>query len=141
MNLWSHGFPKIWTKNCKDFCPVVWQYRAKILAIFGSYFGKNDDFINSFWNLLTYKYLFLFWLFRHLSYFSKWYDSWTEGPIPSSSEGSFECYGTKETCFRRYQHPAHANQRSPQKHSRGSIPTITWIWSWIWGIWFGRYQK
>jgi hypothetical protein len=27
---------------------VVWQYRAEILTIFGSYFGRNDDFINSF---------------------------------------------------------------------------------------------
>ena len=24
------------------------QYRAEILTIFGSYFGRNDDFINSF---------------------------------------------------------------------------------------------
>ena len=23
--------------------------------IFGSYFGRNDDFINSFWNLLTFR--------------------------------------------------------------------------------------
>ena len=23
-------------------------YRAEILTVFGSYFGKNDDFINSF---------------------------------------------------------------------------------------------
>ena len=26
----------------------VAQYRAEILTIFGSYFGRNDDFINSF---------------------------------------------------------------------------------------------
>ena len=32
----------------------VVQYRAEILTIFRSYFGRNDDFINSFWNLLTF---------------------------------------------------------------------------------------
>ena len=50
--------PKIWTKNCKNFCPVVLhtaQYRAEILTIFGSYFGGNNDFIYSFWNLLTFR--------------------------------------------------------------------------------------
>ena len=31
------------------------QYRAEILIIFGSYFGRNDDFINSFRNLLTFR--------------------------------------------------------------------------------------
>ena len=30
------------------------QYRAEILAIFASYFGISNDFINSFWNLLTF---------------------------------------------------------------------------------------
>ena len=30
------------------------HHRAEILTIFGSYFGRNDDFINSFWNLLTF---------------------------------------------------------------------------------------
>ena len=30
------------------------QYRSGILTIFGSYFGRNYDFINSFWNLLTF---------------------------------------------------------------------------------------
>ena len=30
-------------------------YRAEILTIFGSYFGRNDDFINSIWNILTFK--------------------------------------------------------------------------------------
>ena len=33
------------------------HYRAEILTIFGSYFGRNDDFKNSFWNLLTFRYL------------------------------------------------------------------------------------
>ena len=40
---------------CKDFCPVtVPHYGAEILTIFGSYFGKNNNFINSFWKLLTF---------------------------------------------------------------------------------------
>ena len=30
------------------------HYRAEILTIFGSYFGRNDDFINFFWNLMTF---------------------------------------------------------------------------------------
>ena len=30
------------------------HYRAEILTIFGLYFGRNDDFINSFRNLLTF---------------------------------------------------------------------------------------
>ena len=30
------------------------HYRSEILTIFCSYFGRNDDFINSFWNLLTF---------------------------------------------------------------------------------------
>ena len=29
--------------------------RAEILTFFCSYFGRNDDFINSFWNLLTFR--------------------------------------------------------------------------------------
>ena len=33
------------------FLPYVG--RAEILTIFCSYFGKNNDFINSFWNWLT----------------------------------------------------------------------------------------
>ena len=36
---------------------TVPHYRAEILTIFGSYFGRNDDFINSYWNLLTFKYI------------------------------------------------------------------------------------
>ena len=42
MNLWSHHFSQNGT------------IRAEILTIFGSYFGRNHDFINSFWNLLTF---------------------------------------------------------------------------------------
>ena len=41
--------PKIWTKSC-----TVPHYREEILTIFGSYFGRNDDFISSVWNLLTF---------------------------------------------------------------------------------------
>ena len=33
---------------------IVAHYRAEILIIFGSRFGRNDDFINSFWNLPTF---------------------------------------------------------------------------------------
>ena len=47
---------KIWMKNFKDIYPEV--YRAEILTVFCSYFGRNDNFINSFWNLLTFS---IFW--------------------------------------------------------------------------------
>jgi hypothetical protein len=30
-----------------EYCSGA-QYRAEILIIFGSYFGRNNDFINSF---------------------------------------------------------------------------------------------
>ena len=30
------------------------MHRTGILTIFRSYFGRNDDFLNSFWNLLTF---------------------------------------------------------------------------------------
>ena len=32
-------------KNCQDFFPT--HYRAEVLTIFCSYFGRNDDFINT----------------------------------------------------------------------------------------------
>ena len=52
--------PKIWTKWTK-YCILpctVPHYRAEIFTIFGSYFGRNNDFINSFWNLLTFTVLY-----------------------------------------------------------------------------------
>ena len=39
------------SNSIEYFCPVL-CHRAEIL--FGSYFGRNDDFINSFQNLLTF---------------------------------------------------------------------------------------
>ena len=37
---------------------ILPKYEQKIvLAIFHLYFGRNDDFINSFWNLLTFSLL------------------------------------------------------------------------------------
>ena len=44
--------PKIWTKKLSGFLPCV--VRAEVLTIFCSYFGRNDDFMNSFGNLLTF---------------------------------------------------------------------------------------
>ena len=46
MNLWSHRF----FQNTKENS----LHRAEILTIFRLYFGRNDDFINSFWNCLTF---------------------------------------------------------------------------------------
>ena len=37
----------------KNSAPVLWR-KAEILTIFLSYFGRNNNFINSFWNLLTF---------------------------------------------------------------------------------------
>ena len=37
------------------FLRSFFRCRAEILTIFGWYFGRNDDFINSFWNLLTFR--------------------------------------------------------------------------------------
>ena len=43
-------YPKIPTKNYRDFCPgSLWEGRAEISVIFGWNFGINDDLINSFW--------------------------------------------------------------------------------------------
>ena len=40
-----------------EFLPCTLpHYRAEIFTIFGSYFGRNDDFIKSFWNLLTFSF-------------------------------------------------------------------------------------
>ena len=39
-------------------CSVPY-YRAEILTIFCWYFGRNDDFINSFWDLLTFGKIYL----------------------------------------------------------------------------------
>ena len=51
MKSWSHCFSKNMNQILLGFCSV----RAEILTIFGSYFGRNDDFINSFCNLLTFR--------------------------------------------------------------------------------------
>ena len=44
--------------KCKDFCPVLCHKTGqRSFYIFCSCFGCNDDFVNSFWNLLTFKYV------------------------------------------------------------------------------------
>ena len=68
MNLWSHGFSQRMNQKLLRFLPCsVAQYKAKILTIFGSYFGRNDDLFHSFWNSLT----FSWWLKtkNHISLF------------------------------------------------------------------------
>ena len=35
------------------YCATL-HYREEFLTIFGSYFGRNDDVINPFWNLMTF---------------------------------------------------------------------------------------
>ena len=56
MNLWSHRFSQNTNKKLSGFLPSL--HRAEILTIFRSYFGRNDDFINSFWSLLTFTHIF-----------------------------------------------------------------------------------
>ena len=52
MNLWNHCFSQNTNKKLSGFLPCV--MRAEILTIYCSYFGRNDDFIYLFWNLLTF---------------------------------------------------------------------------------------
>ena len=52
MDLWSHHFSQNTNEILSGFLPC--SSRTEILTIFCSYFGRNDDFINSFWNLLTF---------------------------------------------------------------------------------------
>ena len=54
MNLWSHHFSQDMNEKVSGFLPCV--VRAEILTILCSYFGRNDDFINSSWNCLTFRY-------------------------------------------------------------------------------------
>ena len=55
MNLWGHRFSQNTNKKLSRFLPS--PHRAEILTIFCSYFGRNNDFINSFWNWLTFNVL------------------------------------------------------------------------------------
>ena len=52
MNLWSHSFSQNTNEKLSGFLPC--KVRVKILTIFCSYFGRNDDFIKSYWNQLTF---------------------------------------------------------------------------------------
>ena len=52
MNLWNHRFTQNPNKKLSGFLPCV--VRAEIFTIFCSDFGRNDDYINSFWNWLTF---------------------------------------------------------------------------------------
>ena len=55
MNVWSHCFSHNINQKLQGFLPCsAAQHRAEIFTIFGSYFGRNDDFIHSFWNLLIF---------------------------------------------------------------------------------------
>ena len=51
MNLWSHHFSQNTNKILSGFLPCLG--RSEILIMFCSYFGRNVDFINSFWKKLT----------------------------------------------------------------------------------------
>ena len=51
MNLWSHCLSQNTNKKLSRFLPSL--NRAEILTIFRSYYGRNDDFLNWFWNCLS----------------------------------------------------------------------------------------
>ena len=53
MNLLSHRCSQNTNRKLSRFLPSL--HRAEILVIFCSYFGRSDDFINSFWNCLTFR--------------------------------------------------------------------------------------
>ena len=52
MDLRSHRFSQNTNKKLSRFLPSL--NRAEILTIFRSYYGRNDDFLNWFWNCLTF---------------------------------------------------------------------------------------
>ena len=52
MIFWNHCFSQNMNKKLSRFLPSL--HRAKILTIFCLYFESTDDFINSFWNCLTF---------------------------------------------------------------------------------------
>ena len=62
LDLWSHRFSQ---NTNKEFLPSL--HRPEILTIFSSYFGRNDDFIKSSWNCLT----FMIWANKNKAAFSK----------------------------------------------------------------------
>ena len=67
MSLWSHGFSQNVNKKLSEFLPGV--VRAEILTFFCSYFGRNDDFINSLWNCLTFTFYMISFYARKLVIF------------------------------------------------------------------------
>ena len=67
MNLWSHRFSQNLNKKLSRFLPSL--HRAEILTIFCSYFGRNDDFINSLWNCLTFTFYMISFYARKLVIF------------------------------------------------------------------------
>ena len=52
---YQNNFEHFYYNNCiQGFLPSL--HRAEILTIFRLYFGRNDDFIKSFWNWLTFSF-------------------------------------------------------------------------------------
>ena len=53
MNVWSHPFSQNMNKKLSRLPPSL--HTTEILTNFSLYFGRTDDFINSFWNCLTFR--------------------------------------------------------------------------------------
>ena len=53
MNLYCQHFSQNTNKKLSEFLPSL--HRAEILTIFCSWFGRNYDFINSFWKYLNFR--------------------------------------------------------------------------------------
>ena len=66
-------------------CSVA-HYWAEILTIFRSYFGRNDDFKNSFWNLMTFRKVWRFLRFIYLHFDCQWQDHRNLRSCPPGSE-------------------------------------------------------
>ena len=110
MDLWSHCFSQNMDQKMQGFLPCcVAQYRAEIITIFSSYFGRNDNFINSFWNLLTFKgkknswsivitiktrNCFTYWHFKDIGQQIQLWFLWPG--IPSSLQAFKACFGSSQ---------------------------------------------
>ena len=82
MSLWSNCFFQNTYEKLSGFLPCV--VRAEIFKTFCSYYGRNDGFINSCWNLLTFS---GFRRFGHLSFKVPPAQFWSSGVLRSLSMG------------------------------------------------------
>ena len=123
MNLWSHRFSKNTNKKLSRFLPSL--YRAEILTIFCLYFGRNDDFINSFWNCLTcWVFIREFWDFLTFINISSSFKAYYILRIYTYNEN-------KEKYFWPYCASLLAKITGPTGFYCVWLPYYTWIWAFM----------